>query len=350
MVYFCILIMMIMLLTVPFAIGIAGKIIFRSNKLKTSMARTYTDGFLMWVSVYQILEVPMVLFDMSLTMLSACWLVITAALIVLSFVFGQKQYKVIITQIKESFMTWSSFKIMAVVMMAVVFIIVVFFENRSVTDDAFYLGAATDAVSSGRMWRYEPYTGREAVGWELKKYAFTGYPMMIATLSAILNLSVAVVAHLGMCVWSVFMTYISYYLLSAVIFKEKWQRWSIICIMCVLMISGNYNVESSATFFMTAAWLGKSWFPNVGVPLILYYLILSMSNEKSKLRLHNQAGLFFAVTGSTFFSGVSVIIVPFFVAVLCIYYSIINKTGKNILPAVVSLVPAIMVGILFLIL
>ena len=54
MVYFKVLIMALTLFVVPFALGIAGKIIFRSNKLKTSIVRTYTDGFLMWLSIYQI--------------------------------------------------------------------------------------------------------------------------------------------------------------------------------------------------------------------------------------------------------------------------------------------------------
>lgn len=347
MIYFRILIMLLVMLIIPFMIGIAGKVIFRSNKLKTSLVRTYTDGFLMWLSIYQILEVPMVLFKASLNMLSTCWLIISAMLTVVSLIFGRKQYKVLFTQLKESFTTWSLYKVLAYVMMAVIFIIAVFFENRSVTDDAFYLGAATDAVSSGKLWGYETYTGREVVGWELKRYAFAGYPMFMATFSRLLSLNVSVVAHVGMCIWSVFMTCIAYYLLSAVMFKEKWQRWAVICIMCALMLAGNYNAESSATFYMTGAWLGKSWLPNVGIPLVLYYSVLSMSNEKSKLKLHNYAGLFFAVTGSVFFSSMAVMLMPMFVMLLSIYYSIINRSVRNILPSAASLASAIVVAVLF---
>lgn len=343
--------MLLVMLIIPFMIGIAGKVIFRSNKLKTSLVRTYTDGFLMWLSIYQILEVPMVLFKASLNMLSTCWLIISAMLIVVSLIFGRKQYKVLFTQLKESFTTWSLYKVLAFVMMAVIFIIAVFFENRSVTDDALYLGAATDAVSSGKLWRYEPYTGRELLGWEYKKYVFTGYPIFIATFSGLFNLNVSVIAHIGMCVWSVIMTYVSYYMISSVMFKEKWKRWSIICIMCALMIAGNYNTESSATFLMTSgAWLGKSWLPNVAIPLVFYYSILSMSNINSKLRQHNQIGMSFAVTISVFFSSMGVVLTPFLVAVLCGYYSIVNRTWKNILPAILAISPVITVGILFLIL
>ncbi|MDD6798683.1 MAG: DUF6077 domain-containing protein [Clostridia bacterium] len=349
MIYLRIIIMLLTFVTIPFMAGIASKIIFGSNRMKTSFVRTYTDGFVLWLAVYQLLEVPMVLMGASLSLLSIMWIIITIVLIMISLIFGKSQYKALFKDVKESFTNWSSYKITAFVMMTIVFVIAVFFENGSVTDDAFYLGAATDAASSNKLWRYETYTGREAVGWELKKYAFTGYPMLIATLSRFFNLTAATVAHIGICIWSVIMTYIVYYLLSSVIFKEKWQRWGIICIMCALMIAGNYNTESSATFFMTGAWLGKSWLPNVCMPLMLYYAVLAMDNLGSKLLMQNRAMIVLCSVTSLFFSSMSVILVPILIGIICVYYSIKNRTLKNILPAVIAIITPIIIGVLYIV-
>lgn len=347
MVYFKVLIMALTLFVVPFALGIAGKIIFRSNKLKTSIVRTYTDGFLMWLSIYQILEVPLVLSGASLSALSIIWIAITVLLIAGSAVFGRRQYKSAVTQLKESLTTWSSFKILAFVLMAVIFIMAMFFDTGLATDDAFYFGASTDAVSTNTMWKYEPYTGREEARLN-PKYAFTAYPMFVATLAKYFGINVSVVVHIGMCIWCLVIIWMACYLMSSVIFKEKWQRWALICIMCAFIIAGNYSMTSSSTFVIIAPWLGKTWFAKASIPLVMYYAVLAMGNEKSKLRVSNRAGLFFAVTGSAFFSSTAVILMPLFVAVLCAYYSIANKTVENILPAVTSLIPTVAVGVVYL--
>lgn len=347
MVYFKILIMALTLFVVPFALGIAGKIIFRSNKLKTSIVRTYTDGFLMWLSIYQILEVPMVLVGASLDALTISWVLITILFIVISIIFGRKQYEVVLKQFKEGFTTWSSFKALAFVMMAIIFVMAVFFDTGLATDDAFYFGASTDAVSTNTMWKYEPYTGREEVKLNAK-YAFTGYPMFVATLSKLFKLNVSIVTHIVMCIWCLVIIWLSCYLLSSVIFKEKWQRWALICVMCAFIIAGNYSMGSSSTFVIIAPWLGKTWFAKASIPLVMYYAVLAMGNEKSKLKLNNRAGLFWAVTVSTFFSSTSVILMPFFMAVLCAYYSIVNKTVQNILPVLTALIPTIVVGAIYL--
>lgn len=349
MVYLKILMMALILFVVPFTLGIAGKIIFCSKKLKTSIVRTYIDGFLMWIAIYQILEVPMVLFGASLSVLSTSWIVITAVLIAISVIFGRRQYRLLLAQMKESFTTWSSFKALAFVMMGIIFVMAVFFDTGLATDDAFYFGASTDAVSSNRMWKFDPYTGREEAKLNAK-YAFTGYPMFVATLAKFFGLNVTVVAHIGMCIWSLIIIWISYYLLSSIVFKEKWQRWSIICILCAFIIAGNYSMGTSSTFVIIAPWLGKTWLAKACIPLVLYYAVLAMSNEQSKLRRHSQAGMIFAVTTSAFFSSTAVILMPMFIVILCIYYSIVNKTAINVLPSVIALVPTITVGILYFIL
>lgn len=349
MVYFRIAILLLIQIIIPFMTGIASKVIFGSGRMKTSFARTYTDGFVLWLAVYQLLEVPMVIVGASLNLLSIIWIIITAALIIISLIFGKSQYKALFADIKASLTNWSPYKIIAFVMMITIFIIAVFFDSGSTTDDAFYLGAATDAVSSNKLWRYEPYTGREAVGWELKKYAFTGYPMLTATLSRVFNLNVATVAHIGMCIWSIIMTCMAYYLLSAVIFKDKWQRWVIISIMCALVIAGNYNGSSAQTLLIIGAWYGKSWLPNVCIPLLLYYAVLAMDNLGSKLLRQNRSMLVLCSATSLFFSSMSVMLVPFLLGIICAYYSIKNRTLKSILPTVIAIVPPIIIGALYIV-
>lgn len=348
MIYIRSALIMLTFVLVPFSMGISLKKITGAGKYRTSFARTYVDGFIIWMALYETLEVVAVIAGVSFTVLTWLWIIVTLAGIIYSLT-AILQYKAIVEEIKTGAITWSSYKVIAFVLMSIVFVIIVFCGNRSVTDDSFYLGAATDALKSNKIWFYEPYTGRVANRSEVNRYMFSAYPIMVASFSKIYHIPAAVVSHVCMCIVSVIMTYLAYYLVSRTLFKEQWHRWVFIATMCILMLSGNYGTEASATFFMISAWMGKSWLPNVMLPMILYYMTMVVGARKTNISKCNRVGLIMCSIACSHFSSMSTLLVPMFILLIWLYYIVTTKKFKEKLTILISIMPQLIIGMLFIV-
>lgn len=371
MTYIRIALLLAALLIIPFMVGIALRVITGCRRYKISFARTYVDGFITWMAAYQILYVLALQCKWSLAKLTLLWEIVTATFIVISFIFGLKQYAYLFADIKKSACVWSKYKVLAFALIAVIFIIAVFFENGSVTDDAFYVGESFSTLVTGELWTCDPYTGKyiDSNGknilldkslWtgelytgryayvkslaHLKKYVLSGYPILVASISEVTGIAVAVVTHIGMCVISVIISLVSYYLLVNKIFHDSWKVWGAMCVICVMMITGNYGTESPATFLLTGAWLGKSWLSNVIIPLLLYYIIEIISRK----RFTDNAGLILCSISGGLFSTMGMVLVPAFVFVTWLAGCIGYRRIGGLLSLGFAIVPHILLGIMYL--
>lgn len=141
-------------------------------------------------------------------------------------------------------------------------------------DDAYYVAVSTLTKNSDIMYRSLPYTGGTT---EIDiRHGLAPFPIWISFLSWTSGLGTAAVAHTGVPLMLIPMTYGIFYLLGRKLFSDKGEFLPLFLIFTeLLVIFGGYSIYTAEHFMIARSRQGKTVLGSIVIPL-LFLLLLTL--------------------------------------------------------------------------
>lgn len=284
-----IIILSIILIFVPFLVGIVCGSIIHTNDFRFFSIILY--GYLLMFSLFWLTAVPIIL--ISSYMFQAVVWIYGSELLILSIVgciltihnnLMRKKIKQEVFNIKGfidendkiSLFCWF------------VFLVILAYQiYKSILhasfdgDDAYYVALSNIANQQNNMYGIIPYNGAAT---ELQiQHAIAPLPIFIAFIARVSGIHSTIIAHLVIPIVLIPLTYYAYFLVGEKLFYKDRKGIPVFLIfISLLQIYGDLSIFTKEKFFLTRTWQGKSVYANLILTLLLF-LVLSLSEyQKNK--------------------------------------------------------------------
>lgn len=341
--FLSILLVIVWLVLVPFGLGLFLTSFF-DEKYRTP-GLVLLNGFFVMTALFQIIYIFALWRDFTFGTLAIVFGIVCFLAMIISVIMGYH----IIPELKhpkaDFFFILFTFLIIAQIVMRVL-------QKVYDGDDAFFITMATTTLQSNRIFTIEPYTGWE-VGTLDARHAFAGAPVFVAFLSKVTGLHPLIMAHEFYGSFLIVVYYCLVYKTGDVLFsKEEDRKWvSVFAVMAsVFTIFGNISSYVPQTFMLMRTWQGKAVLCNLCIPAAFLLLIMiAMTAKEEKVKASYYVAMGIVAFSSTTMSTSGSVFVPAIVIVGTLILSFTRKCGKTVLFGTISQIPAIMMGVLYLI-
>ena len=120
-----------------------------------------------------------------------------------------------------------------------------------------------------------------------------------------------------------------------------------VIITSFINIYGNYSVRTTFSFLLFRIWQGKAVLCNIIMPLIIY---LFFKANEGKFPFIIILCIFITVLAGVFTTTMGIALTPMMVCILAVLYGIHNKSFKNVLKCLACCLPALVYGLLYVLL
>lgn len=266
------------LLAVPWVAG--GTVLYKNEKKSPGMC--LLAGYLLMLSVTEVLTLPMIWAKLPLHILKYSFAGVMAAFALIGIILLHKEHKD--KKLKKSG-SGKNRRISVYFLAAAVLILfqlaAASFLAHMDADDAFYVATATTAVHTDTIFSVNPYTGYDYVHLP-SRYVLSPFPIFLAVISSLCGFHPAIVAHVIFPALFIFMAYVVLYQYAKKWFPEGQDARGIFMIFCTVIIwFSGYSIYNSENFQMIRIWQGKACMAAVFLPLLLY-LGMCIIMEKQK--------------------------------------------------------------------
>lgn len=331
------------------------------KKENTNLFLAFIIGYIIEFAICQIVAVPYIYMEKTLTELMNVLTKITVIICGLSIILNLKK-------IKEIFITIFKYIKETPKILAILTIILIGLQVYSYVgymhiddDDSFYVGTATVSVQTDSLFKYSAATGEENVENQLSRYRLGPFPIYLAIISKVIDIHPAIVAHTILPIIFVPLVYMIYGLIGNEIFKkDNKQIYYFLMIMSIINIWGNYSVRTTFSFFLIRIWQGKALLASMIIPLII---LLFIKAEENNYKFNYCLLLFITILAGNLTTTMGIALPPMELMLLAIVYEISklnfkkskeekNGFGKAIIDLTKCLIcctPSIIYGIAYLI-
>ncbi len=205
-------------------------------------------------------------------------------------------------------------------------------------DDTFYIATVNAALSSGRIFAFEPSMGLSEFVYP-STYTITGFEMLYAVLCSLFGLEPAVLCHGVIPALMIPLSYLALYFLSERLFDKSRDRALFLLayafIMCFSKNSGYYPTS----FLIMRSWQGKCVMINVIWPVFLAFF-LDACRESG--RRQNEAFVLIVLTlvAGVFCSTIGVYLIPVSFGCLTLARMITDRDWKFFGKCCIAAVPS----------
>ncbi len=331
------------------------------KKENTNLFLAFIMGYVFEFAICQIVTVPYIYMEKTLTELMRVLTKIIAAICGLSIVIN-------LTKIKEIFISIFKYIKETPKLLAILTTVLIGLQVYSYVgymhiddDDSFYVGTATVAVQTDSLFKYSAATGEENVENQLSRYRLGPFPIYLAIISKAIDTHPAIVAHTILPIIFVPLVYMIYGLIGNEIFKKNQKQvYSFLMIMSIINIWGNYSVRTTFSFFMIRIWQGKALLASMILPLII---LLFIKAEENDYKFNYCLLLFMAILAGNLTTTMGIALPPMELILLAVVYEIskinfkktkeektgIGKAIINLTKCLMCCVPSIIYGIAYFI-
>ena len=227
-------------------------------------AAVYAAGFVIVLAVFQIVAVPVILFETwGFPRIVTIYSILLAVLSAAGLIFGFPVLRGMAVDAR----TWIAKKKRPSVETALYWVIAVglilfqmymaytheFFDG----DDAYYVAQSVIAEQTDVLYRILPYTGL-STSLDIR-HALASLPIWEAYLARVTGIHPAIIAHSVLPLILIPLTYLVYYRIGMRLFKGAFRKTAVFLILVsLLQIFGNTSIYTNATFFLMRTWQGKS--------------------------------------------------------------------------------------------
>ena len=246
------------------------------------------------------------------------------------------------TFLKENLSVWL---ILAAVFILVQVVIVFVYGNVD-ADDSFFVAMATGSVRTDTVFQVNPYTGGLLKSLP-KRYVYAQYPTLLAVMSQLTaGLHPAILAHTFYPVILLPFAYLMLYRCGALLFDKSREGRGIFLLFAAFLgwFSG-FSQKNAMNMMMIRLWQGKAALAGLWIPLLFYLCFTIMLEEKPR---HPWYFLLFGCLGACLLSSLAVVLAPLVLGSFGIICLIRFRKPGRVLLYVISALPCIAVGILYL--
>jgi len=353
-----IIMLILLLVIVPLCVGmIPVNLIERQHR---SLGVTYIAGFLTTLALFQVITVPIVIWhDRGFRVVVPLFSVLTILLGMVGIFMTWRSSR------KESF--FDTGEMLQFVrffgkteegilwLFAILLIGFQMFMAFTLTsfdgDDAYYVVQSVLADETDTLYRILPYTGL-STSLDLR-HSLAVFPIWIAYIARMSGVHSTIVAHSVLPLVLIPVTYWIYLEIGKKIFKRELHKLPIFIIfISIMQIFGNVSIYTGSTFFLTRTWQGKSLLANVVLPAIIWLILWIFDNENYEKE--NRVGLWVLLVITNFVAALSSTASVFLVAMLIgttgLVMGIKEKDIQIPLRLMISCIPLVIYGTMFLLL
>ena len=220
----------------------------------------YLPGFLTQLAVFQVIAVPVMIFDahgMELLVILSCTAFGILALAGLGRAcFAAKKERESVLAAPSSYPAalketgWEERIFWLIAAAAVLFQLYMAYTRASFDgDDAYYVVQSVLADQTGVLNRIRPYTGLST---DLDiRHALAALPLWEALVARLTGIHAAIVAHTLLPLVLIPLTYFAYGKIGAKLFGARgWKLPAFLILVSILQIFGNTSIYTNATFFL----------------------------------------------------------------------------------------------------
>ncbi|MBQ8305631.1 MAG: hypothetical protein IJX90_05365 [Blautia sp.] len=247
----------------------------------------------------------------------------------------------------KSFLTKENLFLAAAIVLILVQVVIVFHYGNVDADDSFFVGMAAGEVETDTVFHIDPYTGL-AYKTLPKRYVYAQYPTLLAMNSVLsAGMHPAVLAHTFYPVVLLPAAYLFLYMLGKRLFPGKREAQGIFLLLLAVMgwFSG-YTQKNALNLMMIRLWQGKAVLAAILVP-VLIYLGLTVMLEKEPA--YPWYYLLMAVMGACLCSSLGVMIAPLILGCFGLLDLVRYRSIKRLITWGICVLPAMAVGILYVV-
>lgn len=331
-----------LLTVVPAILGLG----FFNKKSEASLSLCLVEGYIFFFAVFQVVAVPFIIKEKTLTEMLSVMLpvfgiimAISVFFFVLNLVLTKKQG--FVSERKVYFLSASEIIYLGLFLALVFFqVYKALFYVYADGDDAFYIATAQVADQSDLMYLRNPYVG-DSMGLNFR-YILSPFPMLTASVARLTHLKSATVAHIFLSPILILVTYLIYYEISKLLFKEdREKRYMFLFLLAIFVIFGNYSTSTAETFLLTRSRQGKEALANIILPF-LFLMFLRIAEDIKKLKFTHICILVLTMLAAALTSVFANILAPLMLG-LFVLYAIFRKAGyKNVILLSLPVIPNIL--------
>lgn len=325
-------------------------------KRKRTVGVIFICGFIYNLAMFQLTAVPFVIagsdFNMIVIVYSVLMLLSAVAGGVLARLKWKKEGNILAEAtmkrnlMKEEIVEWIMFLAVGVFQMFM-FVRMASFDG----DDAYYVVQSLLTQQTGTLYRILPYTGL-STSLDLR-HSLAVFPIWLAYHGKISGVHTTILCHQLIGLAIIPLVYVIYLEIGRVVLKKERKKLPIFMIFIAIMqIFGNVSIYTGSTFFLTRTWQGKSMLANVCIPAIiwLFLMIFDSENEAEEMRLGFWFSLFSINIVAAMCSTASVFLLAMLIGLTGLVLSLTQKNVQILLKLIVTCIPLVIYGALFLLL
>lgn len=322
---------------------------------KNNIILAFVLGYIVEFAIAQIVSIPLIFKEGTLTELVKIYVCIISALSIVSFLINIWRIfdilKELISNIKGMPILLSLLLIILIGLQLFVFVKYGYIND----DDAYYVATATTAVQTDTLFKYSAMTGTDQIDEQyLMRYRLGPFPLYYAILSKVLDIHPAIVAHFILPLIFTPLVYMIYWLFAKEFFKEDKKSSVLFMIfICLLHIFSYYSGKNSFILVLLRIWQGKAVLSSIIIPFII---LLFVYGEKYNLKFVNCITLFLTILAGNFTTTMSIGLAPACLMLLAVAYEFIKlitkqtKFTKSLAVVIKSLIcctPSLVYGLIY---
>lgn len=252
------------------------------KKEKFSISLAVLLGYFGYFSIFEVICLPLVFMQRSLTCLSYIMIVLLGAAVVAACVAGMRTW---IGQAKTIPAILRDHSLMFLVLLAVVafqcYFVAVYYDGSA--DAAYYVGVASTSAYTDTLGTYNPYTGKILKNFNIR-YVFSCYPLHNAFVAKMTGLPAIMQARTVMAVVNAVIANILYYRIGCLLLAKKSRKYADLMVVFLFVINLYCNsIYLPASFLFLRLYEGKSVLANIIFPMVLYCSVRLYQEEEDRL-------------------------------------------------------------------
>lgn len=310
-----------MFIGVPMWLGYIWMEVLPVKERASQILHTWVIGFAMMLAVGQIILIPFVATQQTLT--TAIWVfkMLLQILALCSFFvmlkrWGRKtetqqnEQKAVRKEKEEQRQIWP-------VVLGVLVVVLIFLQayiparyEHSDDDDSRFIAEEVSAVVHDTMYQDSPIEA-DFLYWnegEVRKDLTSPWAMYVAIISKESGIAPAILSHTYMPFFLTILCYAVYALIGKKLFRDDWEKtFLFLLLLSVIHLSGYTSTHTLASMLLLRIWQGKAVCASFLLPLLFYlfYQIMHRDYHKGWVAL-----LYVAAIGACLLSGIGIVTVP----------------------------------------
>lgn len=325
--------MTVLFLLLPAWIGYIWVEVLKLKKCWNCLIHAWVMGFVTMLAVAQIILVPLVALEQTLTVAMILWKAALTILALISFCLLLRRWREGRLSLPADALKRKSWTIVFGILAAVMILLQAYIPARyehGDDDDARFISEEVSAVVHDTMYVDDPISGSEMY-WdqgEVKKDLTSPWAMYVAMCCRISNIPPAVLSHTYLPFFLILLCYAVYFLIGHTLMRGDWEKTFLFLIfLSVIHLWGYTSTHTLASMLLLRIWQGKAVCASLMLPLFFYLMYRVMHEEYERGWV---AFLYVAATGACLLSGIGIITVPVILflygVVDFVYYRKLKKT------------------------